>query len=111
MSSSGLYRVELAVLAIAAIVVALSLIASIIFDNAQWFGRSGSILTLAGAIVEFRMVAIAQSGKDSARWTEWVVGIPIVGGLSQRGQRIAKTAVVYILVGTGIWGYGDLLPL
>jgi hypothetical protein len=95
-----------------------------------WFQRSGSLLTFSGAILAAR--AIVRLGREGARPAPQTEIVSLVGSYyDERGQLMAKTkrtpeaiarkreekkdeaalvlGFVVGLLGTIIWGYGDLL--
>jgi len=78
----------------------------------DWFTRSGSVMALVGAAVTFRLVNFYQSGLATALKE----GLLSVEREVELGLRPPKSYRVlsyfgYLtgIVGTGIWGYGDLL--
>ena len=82
------------------------------FGEPHWFQRSGSLTVLFAAILEFRQAAIDKDVRDAA-WAaakrrSWA-GTAIVGQLPTPRKTIAVIALVLVVLGTIIWGYGDLL--
>ena len=80
--------------------------------GADWFTRSGSVMGLIGAAVTFRQVNFYQSALASAL-NEGLVSVPREIELGLKPP-IAYRVLSYLgyvtgIVGTGIWGYGDLL--
>jgi hypothetical protein len=78
----------------------------------DWFARSGSIMCLVGAVVAFRLVGLYQRGLQ----------IALKHGMVSASREIELsleppkpyTTLAYVgyltgIIGTGIWGYGDLL--
>ena len=80
--------------------------------GSDWFSRSGSVMALAGATVTFRLVNFYQHGRAAAL-KEGLLSIPreIELGLEppKSYQVLSYFGYVTGIVGTGIWGYGDLL--
>jgi hypothetical protein len=78
----------------------------------DWFSRSGSVMALGGAAVTFRLVNFYQRGLAEAL-REGVVSVTrgIELGLEPPASYRALSYLGYLtgIVGTGIWGYGDLL--
>jgi hypothetical protein len=78
----------------------------------DWFTRSGSVMALIGAAVTFRLVNFYQSGLATAL-KEGLVSVPreIELGLKppKSYQLLSYFGYLTGIVGTGIWGYGDLL--
>jgi len=80
--------------------------------GADWFARSGSIMGLAGAAVAFRLANFYQRGLATAL-KEGLVSVPrgIELGLEPPTSYVLLSYFGYLtgIIGTGIWGYGDLL--
>jgi hypothetical protein len=78
----------------------------------DWFSRSGSAMALAGAAVTFRLVNFYQHGLAAAL-KEGLVSVTrgIQLGLEppRSYQLLSYLGYLTGIVGTGIWGYGDLL--
>jgi hypothetical protein len=78
----------------------------------EWFARSGSVMALAGAVATFRITGLLQK--------TLVTGLREDLGSLQRGlelsfdppkayQMTASFSYLTGVVGTVIWGYGDVL--
>ena len=80
--------------------------------GADWFPRSGSVMGLIGAAVTFRQVNFYQGALATAL-KERLVSVPreIELGLQPPTPCRVLSYLGYVtgVVGTGIWGYGDLL--
>ena len=78
----------------------------------DWFTRSGSMMSLIGAAITFRQVNFYQSGLARAL-DEGLVSIPreIELRLKPPPSYRVLSYLGYLtgIMGTGIWGYGDLL--
>lgn len=95
-------------------------------DETFWFARSGSILVLAAAIVEYRLASFIyedifraqkQTDRKKAAMPN-VSGNELVNRLvksnltiqaqpSKERKALAITAHLIIVLGTLVWGYGD----
>jgi hypothetical protein len=77
-------------------------------DNGLWFSRSGSVIVLICVIVEFRLGNLRQLGFENA---QKAVQHEIVssGMLPEHKKLFSWFAHLQIIIGTLIWGYGDLL--
>jgi hypothetical protein len=78
----------------------------------DWFARSGSIMCLVGAIVAFRLVGLYQSGLQAAL-KHGIMSVAREIELSLEPPK-PYTILAYVgyltgVVGTVVWGYGDLL--
>ncbi len=78
------------------------------FDNGLWFSRSGSVIVLLCVIVEFRLGTLRQLGYKTAQ-RAFPHDIVSSGMLPIHKKLIELIAHVQIIIGTLIWGYGDLL--
>ena len=80
--------------------------------GADWFARSGAVMGLAGAAVTFRLAHFYQRALATAL-KEGHVSVPrgIELGLEPPRPHVVLSYLGYLtgIVGTGIWGYGDLL--
>ena len=71
-----------------------------------WFNRSGSLMVLAGAILEYRQHSVTDRDRvnDAFGNFSFFAGAP----LSEKRKGFEKIAFVYIIFGTLVWGYGDI---
>jgi len=78
----------------------------------DWFTRSGALMGLSGAAVTFRLANFYQRALATAI-REGLVSVPrgIELRLDPPGPHVVLSYLGYLtgIVGTGIWGYGDLL--
>jgi hypothetical protein len=78
----------------------------------DWFSRSGSVMALTGAVASFRVMNIYQSRLVMAL-NEGLVSVSREVELALEPPRsfrmLAYFGYLTGVVGTGIWGYGDLL--
>jgi hypothetical protein len=77
-------------------------------DNGLWFSRSGSVIVLLCVIVEYRLASLQQLGYGNAK-KAFSQGIVSSGMIPPHKKRIGWITHVQIVIGTLIWGYGDLL--
>ena len=80
--------------------------------EAHWFQRSGSLTVLFAVILEFWTTTIVKDARDAA-WAaakrrSWA-GTAVLGQLPTPRKVIALIALVLMVLGTIIWGYGDLI--
>jgi hypothetical protein len=80
--------------------------------GSDWFSRSGSVMALVGAAVTFRLANFQQHALATAL-EEGLVSVPREIELTLKPPT-SYTVLSYLgyltgIVGTGIWGYGDLL--
>jgi hypothetical protein len=80
--------------------------------GSDWFARSGSGMALAGAALTFRLTNFYQHALATVL-KEGLVSVPreIELGLEPPKSYVLLSYFGYLtgIIGTGIWGYGDLL--
>ena len=80
--------------------------------NGDWFTRSGAVMGLSAAAVTFRLANFYQRALATAL-KEGLVSLPrgIELRLEPPRPHVVLSYLGYLtgIVGTGIWGYGDLL--
>ena len=76
--------------------------------NGEWFQRSGSVFVLFSVLVEIQQSSIKQP--KEAGWAT-IDGRPTLVGepISAVSKWLHRFAWAGIVVGTVIWGYGDLV--
>jgi hypothetical protein len=78
----------------------------------DWFARSGSVMALSGAAVTFRLAHFYQRALATAL-KEGLVSVPrgVELGLEPPQSYVVLSYLGYLtgIVGTGVWGYGDVL--
>jgi hypothetical protein len=87
-----------------------SLIISIVKNDPMLFSRSGSVIVLLGATMEYTRIIRAD------KKNEYVPGTPVSLGKTRQLFNISKEDNCYrlisnvmIVLGTIVWGYGDLI--
>ena len=88
--------------------VAGSLVYSLASAEGEWFQRSGSLLVLFAVVLEIRQTAIEQPKKSKSVSIEGTAAATR-GSISVANKRLHRIAWGGIVIGTVIWGYGDLL--
>ncbi|HUB45346.1 MAG TPA: hypothetical protein VMB73_10210 [Acetobacteraceae bacterium] len=78
----------------------------------DWFSRSGSLMALAGAVTSFRAVGVYQH-KLAIALREGLVSVAREVELTLDPPRsfrfVTYSGYLTGIIGTAIWGYGDLL--
>ena len=111
---TGLYRT---ILGLSLLMIAAWLFAAFSFylsgkTGADWFSRSGAIMALVGAAVTFRLANFYQRALATALKEELVsLSKEIELHLEPPKSYVRLLYFGYLtgIVGTGVWGYGDLL--
>ena len=100
--------VELALILLSMGPVMMSAYMSVVTGDGHWFQRSGSLMVLFSAAVEYRRSVLraraADSGDPRLKAAVAARSRPIWGS-------VPYVCYLQILLGTLIWGYGDLLFL
>lgn len=102
-------KFEITWLGLAFLCVIISIVVSLAWPQGNWFCRSGAVMVLLSVIVEFHLGKLQQESNTSAIQIAGVVGVPYSGDLPLIKQYLAKTAHIFVIMGTLIWGYGDLI--
>jgi hypothetical protein len=96
-------------LIIASIWVVLSYFIPFTDDEGVWFARSGAIMVLLAVIVEFRFNNIVVKKISSTIKKAVLSKSALDTGIQKEQKNIAITAHIFVVLGTIIWGYGDLI--
>lgn len=101
--------VDIFLVLLASFVVGLSLLMQSIDSATNWFLRSGAVVVLIGAVMEFRHNAFQHSiDMTSIRWASGVGG-PVIFEPSHLRRILGYIAHLFVVIGTFIAAYGDLL--
>lgn len=98
--------ISLLVLAVAPALVSLAV--DVHFANEYfWLQRAGSLMVLFGIILDFRQYGFAETQEARKVYSE---GKPQIIGkvVPEPRKRLQKAAIALAVVGTLIWGYGDV---
>lgn len=88
----------------------ISLYSSFITTEGHWFARSGSLLVMFGAFLEFRNFSFRKKLDQIAQQSTKYYGAKPEKWVSPKKREILDRVVLFTLVyGTVVWGYGDLL--
>ena len=103
------YKVEVVLLIGSAIWMILSWVSPLTEQPEYWFARSGAIMILLSAIIEYRFSNHTFSKIKQTIQIAILTKKPINVYISNEQENIAKVAHSFIVIGTLVWGYGDLL--
>lgn len=97
-----------ALLLVGLAVVLVSAYASHASGNGEWFQRSGSVFVLISVVVEIQQTLAQQPTPSPSHFSHGarVMTQPSISAVSKWLRWIARAGIV---IGTGIWGYGDLV--
>jgi len=103
------FRLEAFFLFVAYIILLLSGAASFITGEGLWFSRSGSLAVLISAIIEYRNYSLQQKLNEIAQEsTAYWNAEPERWQVPKSRKAFDKMVLITIILGTLIWGYGDL---
>ncbi len=88
-----------------------SYIASLNMLNGEtdWFQRSGSIICLLSAIIEFRHFQIFKTNHVHISVMSGAMDdCKILSIMSKLRLFVGNNAIYFLIIGTVIWGYGDI---
>jgi hypothetical protein len=71
----------------------------------QWFARSGAMMTVIAVFAQFKAASIATMIQGRAFGGSW----GFYHKYKRRQTIVAVLSLVLVLIGTIVWGYGDLL--
>ena len=100
------FEIEILLLFISIIWVFISL-----FISENWFARSGSIMVLFSVIIEYRLLKahndMVNRKVQASVHTRRALKITVL----EEHKKISFITHIFLVVGTLIWGYGDLIFL
>lgn len=104
-------KLEYLLLLVSVIFVATSLIIDLCTSSSTLFARSGSILVLFSVIVEYRISGFVYDDIQRAMLLSRKIDIsvPVKAKPQKETVLVSRLAHTLVIVGTVIWGYGDLL--
>lgn len=105
------YKFDYAILFAAILIALCSVVGDLFSDNYSWFARSGSIVVLLAIIVEFRVSTHVYDDIQRAQFLSKKIDLsmPLKAKPSKQKKRISCVAHSMVIIGTIIWGYGDLI--
>lgn len=79
-------------------------------DEAMWFARSGAIMVLFSVAVEFKLT---RKHKKKINTSMYLAGRgqPVTARATKEQTLVGNIAHLFIIIGTIIWGYGDLIHI
>jgi len=105
------YTFEWLVIAVAIFVVIISVIADHYTNGCNWFARSGSLVVLLAVFVEFKISPHIYDDIQRAQFLQSKVdmSIPFKAKPTKAKKQVTLATHISLVVGTLIWGYGDLI--
>lgn len=102
--------IDISLFIIMIVITLISLIASYYSFRFQgdWFQRSGSIIVLIAAVIEYRHLNFYSTPSQKSVISGGISGVNGLAILSKIRLRIGVYAIFYLVAGTLIWGYGDI---
>jgi hypothetical protein len=79
--------------------------------DSMWFARGGSIVVLLGAAAEYGLLQVQQEVLNNRVAGLGTWGGPMISNLDipPPFPRLRIAAHVFVVVGTFVWGFGDIL--
>ncbi len=105
------YLIDLTLFMVLAILAALSLVASFncYLGEPGWFQRSGSLIVVFGAIIQYRHFAFFRRNQEHNCLLAGTVSDARVLTFMAKGCHVmGLISIGLVIAGTVIWGYGDL---
>lgn len=99
-----LFKTEIILLLLSVLCVAVSYSIS-----AEFFARSGSIMVLFSVIIEYRLLSAQNIHIDRKVKTAVYSGKPTNIKNTKEHKNMSIIAHIFVVLGTLIWGYGDLI--
>lgn len=103
------YTIEWILIVVAIFVAVISVIADYYSANYDWFARSGAIAVLLAAIVEYRISSHIYDDIYRAIAQQKHSGFATKAKKSKNRSILSFITHTVLILGTIIWGYGDLL--
>lgn len=110
-STVRMYIPDILLFAMLLITLAISFFASIYHygGSIDWFQRSGSVVTVFSAILEYRHLNIFEKNSTQQCVLHGSIsGVPSMAYLAKIRQYIGSSCLYTLAAGTIIWGYGDI---
>jgi hypothetical protein len=103
------YTIEWGLIGVAILVAILSVIADYYSTGCNWFARSGAIAVLLAAIVEYRISSHIYDDIYRANAQQQHSGFATKPKKPKNRDILSFLTHTILILGTIIWGYGDLL--
>ena len=104
------YFDEMGFLILAIVPSTISLYFDIALNTHEWFQRSGSFMVISAIAIDFR-----QSSRSYVNgrgiFSSMSKGVDGHDGLPLARRIIQRCAIALMVIGTAIWGYGDLIKI
>jgi len=105
------YKYEWLILGLSVLVGLASFFGDYISECYNWFSRSGSIIVLLAVVVEYRISSHIYEDIQRADFQQSIINlsVPIKAEPTKERKRVSNAAHFLLVLGTIIWGYGDLV--
>jgi len=105
------YTIEWSLIGVAIFIAVISVIADYYSTDYNWFARSGSVVVLLAAFIEFKVSPHIYDDIQRAQFLQSTVKLPVAFKAKPTKSRrnVSLVAHVLLITGTIIWGYGDLI--
>ncbi|MFT6988005.1 MAG: hypothetical protein ACJAT7_003871 [Psychromonas sp.] len=105
------YTIEWSIIGVAILIAVISVIADYYSTDCNWFARSGSVVVLLAAFVEFKVSSHIYEDIQRAQviQSHTNISIPLKAKPTKPRRNVLFAAHILLITGTIIWGYGDLI--
>jgi hypothetical protein len=105
------YTVEWSLIGVSILVAVVSVVADYYSTDYNWFARSGSVVVLLAAFVEFKISSHIYDDIQRAQFmqTKVKMSVPYKARPTKSKLKVSLAAHILLVTGTIIWGYGDLI--
>lgn len=105
------FKLEYLFLLLSVLIVVTSFAIDLCTTSSTFFARSGSLMVLFAVIVEYRISGFIYDDIQKAMLLNSKIDVPIPLKAKPRKDKIFLSRITHglAIVGTLIWGYGDLL--
>ncbi|MDO6536939.1 hypothetical protein [Alteromonas stellipolaris] len=105
------YQSEWSIIVVAILVAIISVITDYYSTGYNWFARSGAVVVLLAAFVEFKISSHIYEDIQRAQFMQSKINmaIPLKAKPTKPRRNVSFAAHILLVVGTIIWGYGDLI--
>ena len=107
---SGFILGDIILLGVAYGILSISLWFSWVFNDGQWLQRSGSLVVIFGVILEYKFFVTQQKLNEVAQESTKRYGAQPERYRLPKSKRVISGLTHFtVVLGTLLWGYGDLL--
>lgn len=103
------HYIDIFLLIVSAFWVILAFVYPLHNDEALWFSRSGGVMVLLAVIIEYKSITTHNKYISTTIQAAIVTRLPLTIHKTKIQSYIDIIAHIYVILGTLIWAYGDLI--